>query len=67
MDEYDEVRVLVEDLPYSVRGVCYHDDDGNDYIILNSRMPREIQRRTYAHEMRHILHGDMYNPHFCEY
>lgn len=67
MDEYGEVRVIMDDLPCSVRAVCYHDNDGKDYIILNARMSYSIQQSAYKHEMEHIKRGDMYNANYKEY
>lgn len=58
--------VLV-DLPTSVRGFCYHDDDGEEYIVLNARLTREANLKTYEHERKHILRGDLDNPNYKEY
>ena len=55
------------DLPTSVRGFCYHDDDGEEYVVLNSRLTYEQNLRTYDHEKRHIDRGDMYEPTYIEY
>jgi hypothetical protein len=63
MDE----KVRLMDLPTSVRGFCYHDDDGNEYIILNSRHTWEQNRKTWKHEKKHIENGDMYEPTYNEY
>ena len=61
----EEARLM--DLPTSVRGICYHDDDGEEFIILNSRLTREQNRKTYDHEKKHIDRGDMYEPTYNEY
>ena len=55
------------DLPTSVRGFCYHDDNGEEFIILNSRLSWEQNRKTYDHEKKHIDRGDMYEPTYNEY
>lgn len=64
---HNDVPVVLQDLPPHVRGfVCL----GTDYepcIIINARLPQEQQRRTYRHEMRHILRGDMFNESYVEY
>jgi hypothetical protein len=65
MDE-NRAAVLV-DLPTSIRGFCYHDDDGETYVVLNSRLTREQNQRTYDHEQRHIARGEMYEPNYHEY
>ena len=54
-------------LPTSVRGFCYHDDDGEEFVILNSRLTWEMNRKTWDHEKRHIENGDMYDITFKEY
>ena len=63
MDE----KVILQDLPTSVRGFCYHDNDGEEYVVLNSRLTREQNRRTYDHERGHLDRGEMYEPNFTEY
>jgi len=69
-----EVMIMTEDrpaildnLPTTVRGFCFHDDDGEDYIVVNARLTREQNRRTYDHERKHIDRGDMYEPTYNEY
>ena len=66
MNETEKPAVLV-DLPTSIRGFCYHDDDGEVYIVLNARLTREANRRTYDHERRHIRRGDLDNVEYIEY
>lgn len=63
----DEPIVILRDLPTSVRGFCYHDDEGRPFIVLNSRLTREIQILTYRHELDHIQHGEMYDITYMEY
>ena len=58
---------LLMDLPTSVRGFCYHDDDGEEYVVLNSRLTREQNRKTFDHESEHIARGDMYETSYNEY
>lgn len=66
-DEYGEYIVRLENLPPSVRGFIYHDDDGRIFIVLNARLTREINRRTYEHELAHLRRGDLYNHNYLEY
>ena len=54
-------------LPTSVRGFCYHDDDGEEFVVLNSRLTWEMNKKTWKHEMDHIRSGDLDNPNFNEY
>ena len=63
----EEEKALLVDLPTSVRGFCYHDNDGEAFIVLNARLTREQNKKTYDHEQDHILHGDMYEPTYNEY
>ena len=63
----DERPAVLVDLPTSIRGFCYHDDDGKEYIVLNARLTREANLKTYEHEMRHIRRGDLDNPDYLEY
>jgi hypothetical protein len=63
----DEEKVILQDLPTSVRGFCYHDDDGEEFVILNSRLTREQNMTTYDHERKHLIRGDMYESNYNEY
>lgn len=46
------------DLDTSVPACVVKNDDGSFTIILNSRMSAERQRKSYEHEVKHILDGD---------
>ena len=63
----DENRVILQDLPTSVRGFVYQGDDGDPVIVVNARLTREQNRKTYDHERDHIARGDMYEPKYREY
>ena len=63
----DDNTVILQDLPTSVRGFCYHDDEGEEYVVVNARLTREQNRKTYDHERDHIARGDMYEPTYHEY
>ena len=64
---YDTHVILTDELPVSVAGCCYHDEDGANYILLNAKHSREKLRKTVLHEMKHIIRGDMYNADYHEY
>lgn len=66
-DEYDIYTVRLENLPTRIKGFCYHDDDGHEFIILNSRLPHEMNLESYQHELLHIERGDMYDMNYHEY
>ena len=57
----------LEDMPTTIRGLCYHDNDGEEFVILNSRLTREANRQTWLHERKHIERGELYDPTFNEY
>lgn len=59
--------IRLADLPTSVRGFVYHDDDGEMYIVLNSRLSHEQNLSTFVHELKHIRRGDLDNPNYHEY
>lgn len=62
-----EDRVILENMPTSIRGYVFKDDDGAPVIVLNSRLSREQNQRTYEHERQHIDRGDMFNEGYHEY
>jgi len=60
-------HVILQDLPTSIRGFVFEDDDGEPVIVVNSRLTREQNRRTYEHEKDHIERGEMYDKTYNEY
>jgi hypothetical protein len=63
----EERPAVMVDLPTSIRGFCFHDDDGEEYIVLNSRLTYEANLKTYNHERNHILRGDLDDTNYFEY
>lgn len=63
----NENEVVLADLPTSIRGFVYLGDDGEPVIVVNSRLTREQNRRTFRHEKRHIRRGDLTNKEYREY
>ena len=63
----DNIRVILQDMPTSVRGLVYLDGTYSYVIVLNSRMTHEIQRKTYEHELKHIHNGETTNLLYKEY
>ena len=63
----EERPAVLVDLPTSVRGFCYHDDDGEVYVVLNARLTREANEETYAHERLHTIFGELDNVKYVEY
>ena len=55
----DENTVILQDLPTSVRGFVFLGDDGDPVIVVNSRLTREQNRRTFRHEKEHIRKDEL--------
>lgn len=55
------------DMPTSVRGFTFHDDEGEEFVVLNSRLTWEQNRQTYDHEMEHIRLKELDDPDYKEY
>lgn len=70
-EEYCELNnVIVRpsyEMPASVGGTCYHDEEGTEFILINVRRCPDKQQQSLVHELRHIQHGDGWNPWFIEY
>lgn len=62
----EEIAILA-DLPTSVRGFVYHDDDGEPVIVVNSRLTWEQNRKTWDHEKKHIERGELTDITYKEY
>lgn len=54
-------------MPTSIRGFCFHDEDGRCTIILNARLTWESNRSSWLHELKHIHRNDLDNPDYREY
>ena len=46
-------RTILYDLPHDVRGFVREDIDGEAIFILNARLTRESNMKTYLHEQEH--------------
>ena len=66
-NENAEIRTILQDLPVSVHGFVFHDDDGQPMVVLNSRLSAEKRMKAYRHEVKHIENGDMYDANYNEY
>ena len=60
-------RVTLANLPTSVRGFVYLEEDGVPRIVLNANLTREQNRRTMDHEIRHIENDELTDPDYHEY
>lgn len=63
----EENEAILEDLPTSVRGLVFLGDDGEPVIIVNSRLTREQNVRTFEHEKNHIRNDELFEPTYNEY
>lgn len=55
----DNFIVIYDNLPYKIRGfTLYHACDDYYTIILNSRMSHDCNKKTFLHELKHILKDD---------
>lgn len=63
----DNIPIVLKDLPVHVRGFVCLGSDFEPIIVINARMSREQQLRTYKHEIKHLQRGEMYNVNYHEY
>ena len=63
----DNIPIVLKDLPVHVRGFVCLGSDFEPIIVINARMTREQQLRTYRHEIKHLQRGEMYNVNYHEY
>lgn len=54
----EHIRVMLIDLPHSVKGFTVRIDVDCYDIYINARMGSNIQRDTYDHEIEHINNHD---------
>lgn len=50
-------NVILEDLPTTVRGFVRRQEDFYT-VVLNARSSSDGQKKTYEHELYHIINGD---------
>lgn len=53
------IFVKLIDMPVSVKALVHRNDDDSYTIILNSRLCREQNVRSYLHELQHIDNADL--------
>ena len=63
----DDIPVILKDLPPSIKGFTCLGSDYNPIIVINSRLPYELQWRVYLHEYMHIKSGQIDNDDYREY
>jgi Zn-dependent peptidase ImmA (M78 family) len=65
--QMEEVPIVLKDLPAEIRGFICLGSDFEPIIVINSRLSREQQLRTYRHELQHLRKGEMFNEDYHEY
>ena len=60
-------QIVLKDLPVDVKGFVCLGSDYEPVIVINSRLSREDQLKTYRHEKKHIDRGEMFNEDYHEY
>ena len=63
----DPIPVVLLNLPTTVRGFVTLGSDYSPIIIINARMTAEQQKKTYQHELDHILSGQFDDDDYVEY
>lgn len=63
----NNIPIVLKDLPVHVRGFVCLGSDFEPIIVINARMTREQQLRTYRHEIKHLQRGEIYNVNYHEY
>lgn len=62
MDQQPDAVLI--DLPVSVRGFSFEDADGNHVVVVNSRLSRSANEKTYRRELKHCAYdfsGDSFD------
>ncbi len=54
----DYIRVILKDMPVTVRAFTLDDGFGFYTIFINSRLSNQMQIEAYDHELSHIASGD---------
>lgn len=62
----EENMAILQDLPTSVRGFVFLGDDGEPVIVVNSRLTREANRRTFRHEKKHVKKNQLTDKNYKE-
>jgi hypothetical protein len=63
----EHIRVIMLDLPYTVKGFTVCTDTDCYDIYINARMGTNIQQDTYDHEIAHINNKDFDKMYTVDY
>lgn len=64
---FEQIPVVLKDLPPRIHGFVCFGSDYNPIIVINSRLTVEQQKKTFWHEMEHILTGQIDDDNYEEY
>lgn len=56
-----DYRVILEDMPWSIKSFVKEDSAGYGTIVVNSRLNHETQVKCYDHEVKHLEGEDFSN------
>lgn len=62
-----EGEAILANLPTSIRGFVYNDENGDPVIVVNARLTREQNLITYDHEQGHIERNELNELTYNEY
>ena len=54
----DNYRIILKDMPTTVKAVTVTNSDGTFTIIINSKLNYEQQCESFSHEIIHIMNCD---------
>lgn len=54
----DNYRIILRDMPTTVKAVTITNSDGTFTIFINSRLAYEQQCKSFDHEINHIMNCD---------
>ena len=62
-----EIPVVLAKLTGNIHGFVTLGSDYEPIIVINDDLSPQQKRKTYKHELNHILHEDMTNETYIEY
>ena len=54
----ENIRTILYDLPTAIKGFTVATTDGFFTIVLNQNLSFQQNKKTYHHEIKHIMRGD---------
>lgn len=65
--ESNNILFQERELPTKIKGFSYHDDEGRFIVVVNTKLGILQNKKTAAHELRHIMRGENNNESYIEY